>query len=396
MIAIKRIHPQTKTFPLIYLSRSNHSQSSNKSKNLYTVLGVKYNSDLKEIKDNFYKLSKEYHPDLNKDDEVSLLKFKEIAEAYEILGNAEKRREYDKLMDFNPKSANNKAGSGSRGQRSHGMKGTFRNGTFVDDDEPPQMRDIQYDLSPEKMEKIWSRYKARWERVDELKRVEELEKKKEEFRRKIDAKRKRLQNMSEEEKEEFLYKLRYLRTDAADDSNEWKSVETKKSSGIFSHDFRNSDKRKHEKIGEDNMSHKKAERIEFENILKAERIEHEKLMKDVIINQFGYSEKAYEEMNKKDHSSTSRKTSSHDPFYEGLNSSKDAPNWQNLLNRTVTNNKEKWKRVYSARENNAFQCSHKHDVYKQGELKFGIIVFYAIFIGAFCLGLSELRHNTDS
>ena len=52
-------------------------------------------------------------------------------------------------------SANNKAGSGSSGQRSHGMKGTFRNGTFFDDDEPPQMRDIQYDLSPEKMEKIW-------------------------------------------------------------------------------------------------------------------------------------------------------------------------------------------------------------------------------------------------
>ena len=103
MIAIKRLHPQTKTFPLIYFRRSNHSQSSNKSKNLYAVLGVKYNSDSKEIKDNFYKLSKEYHPDLNKDDEVSLLKFKEIAEAYEILGNAEKRREYDKLMDFNPK-----------------------------------------------------------------------------------------------------------------------------------------------------------------------------------------------------------------------------------------------------------------------------------------------------
>ena len=35
------------------------------------------------------------------------------------------------------------------------MKGVFKDGRFVDDDEPPQMRNIEYDLSPERMEKLW-------------------------------------------------------------------------------------------------------------------------------------------------------------------------------------------------------------------------------------------------
>ena len=40
-----------------------------------------------------------------------------------------------------------------------GMKGVFKDGRFVDNEEPPQMRNIEYDLSPEKMEKIWVRRK---------------------------------------------------------------------------------------------------------------------------------------------------------------------------------------------------------------------------------------------
>ena len=37
------------------------------------------------------------------------------------------------------------------------MRGEFRNGVFVDEDAPPEQRNIQYDLDPEKMEKIWVR-----------------------------------------------------------------------------------------------------------------------------------------------------------------------------------------------------------------------------------------------
>ena len=44
---------------------------------------------------------------------------------------------------------------GGRRRKFTGMKGVFKDGRFVDDDEPPQMRNIEYDLSPERMEKLW-------------------------------------------------------------------------------------------------------------------------------------------------------------------------------------------------------------------------------------------------
>ena len=102
----------------------------------------------------------------------------------------------------------NSYGGGRR--RFNGMKGEFRNGRFVDDEAVPEMRNIEYDLSPEKMEKIWKRYKVRWERIDEIEKLEELEKKKIEFRKRFDIKReKMIQNkMSKEEKAEFMHKIR--------------------------------------------------------------------------------------------------------------------------------------------------------------------------------------------
>ena len=57
--------------------------SSSRQRDLYTVLGVAATAETKEIKENFYKLSKEFHPDVNKD-ESSLKKFREIVEAYEV------------------------------------------------------------------------------------------------------------------------------------------------------------------------------------------------------------------------------------------------------------------------------------------------------------------------
>ena len=74
--------------------------SSRKYQDCYTTLGVNYKADQKQIKENFYKLSKQFHPDLNKDDQSALRKFKEVVEAYEILSNPEKRNEYDSKMGF--------------------------------------------------------------------------------------------------------------------------------------------------------------------------------------------------------------------------------------------------------------------------------------------------------
>lgn len=65
------------------------------SKNLYDVLGVGKTATEAEIKSAYRKLARKYHPDLNKDDKNAADKFKEISNAYDIIGNAEKRKKYD-------------------------------------------------------------------------------------------------------------------------------------------------------------------------------------------------------------------------------------------------------------------------------------------------------------
>lgn len=65
------------------------------NKNLYHVLGVSKEASDAEIKSAYRKLARKYHPDLNKDDKSAAEKFKEISCAYDILGNAEKRKKYD-------------------------------------------------------------------------------------------------------------------------------------------------------------------------------------------------------------------------------------------------------------------------------------------------------------
>ena len=66
------------------------------SKSYYDVLGVSKDADEKEIKSAFRKLAKQYHPDVNKEAGAEA-KFKEIGEAYAVLGDAEKRRQYDQF-----------------------------------------------------------------------------------------------------------------------------------------------------------------------------------------------------------------------------------------------------------------------------------------------------------
>ena len=60
------------------------------------------------------------------------------------------------------------------------------------------------------------RYRSRWEKIEEVERMRDLERKRNEFRRKIDEKRARMAQMTEAERDEFLFKLRYLRPDAAE------------------------------------------------------------------------------------------------------------------------------------------------------------------------------------
>lgn len=66
--------------------------------NHYHILGVNSNASSKEIKAAFYRLSKKYHPDVNTDDPQAASKFNTISNAYDILNDPIKRREYDQEL----------------------------------------------------------------------------------------------------------------------------------------------------------------------------------------------------------------------------------------------------------------------------------------------------------
>ena len=65
------------------------------AKSLYEILGVSKNATVNEIKTQYRKLARKYHPDLNKDNKEAAEKFKEISAAYDILGDKDKKEKYD-------------------------------------------------------------------------------------------------------------------------------------------------------------------------------------------------------------------------------------------------------------------------------------------------------------
>jgi len=66
-------------------------------KDYYSTLGVAKTATDKELKQAYRKLARKYHPDVNQGDAAKEVKFKELTEAYEVLGDPEKRRKYDEL-----------------------------------------------------------------------------------------------------------------------------------------------------------------------------------------------------------------------------------------------------------------------------------------------------------
>ena len=63
----------------------------------YEVLGVPKDADDAAIKKAYRQLAKKYHPDMNTGDKEAEIKFKEASEAYAVLSDAEKRRQYDQF-----------------------------------------------------------------------------------------------------------------------------------------------------------------------------------------------------------------------------------------------------------------------------------------------------------
>lgn len=81
-------------------------------KDYYTILGVTPDSNEDEIRKRYRHLAMQYHPDRNPDDPVAEERFKEVAEAYGVLTDSAKRREYDSCRSMGGDFSNSQTGGG--------------------------------------------------------------------------------------------------------------------------------------------------------------------------------------------------------------------------------------------------------------------------------------------
>ncbi len=110
-------------------------------KDYYAILGVDKTASQDEIKKAYRKLAKKHHPDVNKGEKASEDKFKDVSEAYEVLGDVEKRKKYDTFgsqaqfgngYDFDPSQYGFNGGNVRYEQTGAGDHSDFFNMFFSD------------------------------------------------------------------------------------------------------------------------------------------------------------------------------------------------------------------------------------------------------------------------
>ena len=69
-------------------------------KDYYSILGLSKTAAAEEIKKSFRRLARKYHPDMNPNNKQAEAQFKEVSEAYEVLGDPEKRKKYDQYGQY--------------------------------------------------------------------------------------------------------------------------------------------------------------------------------------------------------------------------------------------------------------------------------------------------------
>jgi curved DNA-binding protein len=122
-------------------------------KDYYATLGVPKTASAKEVKQAFRKMARKYHPDVNPGDKSAEAKFKEINEAYEVVGDPEKRKKYDELgSNWKMYEQAQRAGGGAGGFDPSQWSANFGGGTGGQGSyrtmTPEEMRDLFGDEDP--------------------------------------------------------------------------------------------------------------------------------------------------------------------------------------------------------------------------------------------------------